>query len=92
MQMLLGYFPTASFRAFQALRPNVDKDVYELANECANSDCRKRPSAFQLLQRIETNISNKKGPEDFAGKPFSEWESEERIRQYMNEIFDPEDI
>ncbi|KAI8948743.1 hypothetical protein F4801DRAFT_581145 [Xylaria longipes] len=86
MQVLFEYFPTPSFQAFQALRPNIDKDLYDLATECADVDHRKRPSAFQLLQRIQTNISNKKGPENFQGKQFVQWESDERIREYMNEM------
>ncbi|KAI0458861.1 hypothetical protein F5B21DRAFT_370469, partial [Xylaria acuta] len=86
MQMLFEYFSTPSFQAFQVLRPNIDKDLYDLTKECTDINHRKRPSAFQLLQRIQTNISNKKGPENFPGKQFADWESDERIREYMNEM------
>ncbi|KAI0439477.1 hypothetical protein F4803DRAFT_568474 [Xylaria telfairii] len=85
-QMLFHYFRASSFQAFQVLRPNLEKDLYDLAKECADDDHRKRPSASQLLQKIQTNISNKTGPMDFPGKQFAEWESNGRIREYMNEI------
>ncbi|KAH8163994.1 hypothetical protein CIB48_g4274 [Xylaria polymorpha] len=86
MQMLFDYFRASSFQTFQVLRPNLDEDLYNLAKECADADHRRRPSAFQLLQKIQTNISNKRGPEDFLGKQFAEWESNDRIREYMNEM------
>ncbi|RWA07662.1 hypothetical protein EKO27_g7431 [Xylaria grammica] len=86
MRTMFEYFQTPTFRAFRALRPNIDEDLYNLASECAHVDHTKRPSAFQLLQRIEANISKKTGPESFPGKPFADWESDQRIREYMTEI------
>ncbi len=88
MQMLHEYFPTPSFQAFKALRPNIDEDLYNLTRECADIDNRKQPSTFQLLQRIQTNISSKRGPDNFPGIPFAEWESDERIQEYMDDMLD----
>jgi hypothetical protein len=84
--MLYGHFSAPNFQMFQALRPNLDKDIYDLACACVDKDHKKRPTAYQLFERIRNNISNKKGPADFPGKPFAEWESDEKIRAYMEEM------
>lgn len=73
---------------FKGLRPNLDKDIYNLACECVDKDQNKRPTVYQLFYRISTNITNKTGPESFTGKPFAEWESDEKIREYMGNILD----
>lgn len=85
MQGLYGHFATPR-ATFLAMRPNLDRDLYDLACRCASADHKLRPTLAELISTVQNATQNKTGPQHFPGAPQSAWESDEKIAQYVRDM------
>ncbi|KAI1503303.1 hypothetical protein F5X99DRAFT_375619 [Biscogniauxia marginata] len=72
--------------------PNLDEELGNLVNQCSNLDSGKRPKLATLFGTIQNAIHLKTGPQYFIGKPRAQWESTNRIRQYVQRMILDADI
>lgn len=86
MQQLYDHFKAKTEKDFFEQRKNLDKDLYDLVGRCVSKSHRDRPTLKELFTAVQNAIKNKTGPGNFQGKLFAEWESDEKIREYVQEM------
>ncbi|KAI3336259.1 hypothetical protein F4824DRAFT_500339 [Ustulina deusta] len=89
MQSLYGHSHSDTPDKFFRYNRNLDEDIYYLATRCADPDHTKRPGVNELYNTVHNATLTKTGPQNFLGKPFAEWESDDKIRQFMDEVLSP---
>ncbi|KAI1302537.1 hypothetical protein F5Y03DRAFT_396519 [Xylaria venustula] len=86
MQLIYGHSISDSPARFFRYNRNLDEDIYYLATRCADPDHTKRPGANELYNIVHNATIRKTRPQHFQGKQFADWESDVRIKQFMDEI------
>ncbi|KAI0541196.1 hypothetical protein GGR58DRAFT_519940 [Xylaria digitata] len=86
MQSLYGHSGVDTPERFFRYNKNLDEDIYYLATRCADPDHTKRPGANELFNTVHNFTLRKTGPEHFPGKRFAEWESDEKIKEFMHDV------
>ncbi|KAI0965615.1 hypothetical protein F4678DRAFT_467298 [Xylaria arbuscula] len=85
MQSIYGHSISHSPARFFRYNRNLDEDIYYLATRCADPDHTKRPGVNELYRIVHNATIRKTGPEHFQGKQFADWESDVKVKQFMDE-------
>ncbi|KAI1500185.1 hypothetical protein F5X99DRAFT_387298 [Biscogniauxia marginata] len=72
---------------------NSDTELEDLVFECCEPLAVNRPSLARLWRVIQNALNIKTGPQSFPGKPRAQWETDDMIRQYVqNFILNGDDV
>ncbi|KAI1422397.1 hypothetical protein F5Y12DRAFT_786776 [Xylaria sp. FL1777] len=86
IQSMYGHSALDTPEKFFQYDRNLDEDIYYLAIRCADPDHTKRPGVNELYNTVHNAVLKKTGPQHFPGKRFAEWESDDKIREFMDEV------
>ncbi|TGJ87628.1 hypothetical protein E0Z10_g1126 [Xylaria hypoxylon] len=86
IQSLYGHSSVDTPAKFFKYNKNLDEEIYYLATRCADPDHTKRPGVNELYNTVHNATLRKTGPEHFPGKRFAQWESDNKIREFMNDV------
>ncbi|KAI1120834.1 hypothetical protein F5Y10DRAFT_272692 [Nemania abortiva] len=86
IQWLYGHSNSDTPERFFRYNKNLDEDIYHLATRCTDPDHTKRPGANELYNAVHGATITKTGPQHFEGKRFAEWESDDKIKEFMNDV------